>query len=992
MRTEEVSMSGVTIWIGEPRGGRLQVAQRLASRWPEQPLHIASPAAAAAGEGLEGCTLAILDLRPGGGLAGPLLGLIGERLLAAGCAALVVSDEREGAVGEAELEATYAATLAVLGGSAGCPAAADTRAWLIAAARLGIATTLPDGRILRTNAELLELLGAAGLEEVLGRPLETFMARPASLAWDERETGGARVLEAEVDFLRGDGSRVWARLCRRPLPGPSATAGFEVVATELSSERDIRGALAVSEQRYRRLVDAMAEGVIECGPDGQVRVWNAKAERMLGVPARGFVGRHWLASGWEIVREDGSPFPLQDLPLARTLLTGEPHSDVVVGLRPAAGSRAAAGHAENALRWLSVSSRTIGRGPAGSLGAVASFSDITEKKKLEMHLARLQREETMILDSVPAFIWYKDTENRIRRVNRYAAEALKLPAEAVVGRSTAELYPEEAAAYHRDDLEVIATGRPKLGILEPLRTAGGEQRWVETSKVPYFDDSGAITGVIVLAIDVTERRRAEDQLRLLQSAAEQTLDGIVVIHAGQPRRIVYANPAVEMITGLAQGELLGASPSLLIGAGTDQREVRRLRRCMAEGKPFRGEVTYRSRGSSSGQLDLRLEPLRGPDNEITHWVGLGRDITAQQAVLAERERLRLMISRSLLEWQQTFDAIAMPVLLLDPEGRVSRLNEAARNLAGRRFSECLGQRLPLLAGGEPWTTAARLAARMLGGSGMAPALREQPAEAGRTWEVRVHPQPGGGGVIVTLHDLTDLVALQESLRRSATMSAMGMLVAGVAHEVRNPLFGLSALIEAFESQPEPRQAFPAEPFKRGLTRLQSIMQQLLDYGQPAPLVQTPQPLLRTLQEAVEACRGLARERQVEVALAAAPGLPPVVMDESRILQVFLNLLDNAVQHSPAGSRVVLAAAAAGGWLECRVEDAGPGVAEADQAKVFEPFFTRRRGGTGLGLAIVQKIVVEHGGAVCCGSRPGGGTVMTVRLPQAVHSGQPVLAG
>jgi signal transduction histidine kinase len=281
---------------------------------------------------------------------------------------------------------------------------------------------------------------------------------------------------------------------------------------------------------------------------------------------------------------------------------------------------------------------------------------------------------------------------------------------------------------------------------------------------------------------------------------------------------------------------------------------------------------------------------------------------------------------------------------------------------------------------------------MLGGGGAASALREQPAQQGRTWEVRVHLQPGGGGVIVTMHDLTDLVELQESLRRSTTMSAMGMLVAGVAHEVRNPLFGLTALIEAFETQPEPRQAFPVEPFKRGLTRLQNLMQQLLDYGQAAPLVQAPQPLLRTLQEAADSCRGLARERQVEVALAAAAGLPPVIMDESRILQVFLNLLDNAIRHSPAGSRVVLSAAAAGGWLECRVEDSGPGVAEADQAKVFEPFFTRRRGGTGLGLAIVQKIVVEHGGAVSCTGRPGGGTVMTVRLPQAaVPSGHPVLA-
>ncbi len=940
-------MSGVTIWIGGPRGGRLQLALRLARRWPERPLRIVEPAAAAAGEGLAGATLALLDLRAGdgddgqggpGALAGALLGRIAERLLGAGCAALLVGEDHPGAVAETEAEAACAAALAALeevAGAAGmdagalaggCPAAAANHSWLIAAARLGCATCLPDGRLLRANAELLEMLGAGGLEEVLGRTLEAFLARPASLVWEERDAAGVRLTEAEVDFLRADGSSLWVRLCRRPLPGPAAGGGFEIVATELSSERDVRDALAVSEQRYRRLVDAMAEGVLECGPDGQVRVWNAKAERMLGVPARGFVGRHWLAGGWEILREDGSPFPPQELPLARTLRTGEPHSDVVVGLRPPRATRSAG--AEGA----------PGGPDAAGTRATAGAAGIR---------------------ATPGTAGTRATPD---------AAGTKITSGAARTKATSGARPPAA------------------------RAADGTLRWLSVSSRIIGRGPAGSLGAVASFSDITESRRAEEQLRLLQSAAEQTLDGIVVFEAGAPRRIVYANPAVELITGRCRAELLGSPSGLLIGPGTGRREVRRLRRCMAEGKPFRGELAFRSRGRSTGQLDLRLEPLRGPDDEITHWVGLGRDVTAQQAVLAERERLRLMISRSLLEWQQTFDAISMPVLLLDHEGRVSRLNDAARRLARRRFSECLGLRLGLLAGGEPWATAARLAAELMSGGGAAATLHEQPAQNGRTWQVRVQPQPGGGGVIVTMHDLTDLVQLQESLRQSATMSAMGMLVAGVAHEVRNPLFGLSALLEAHEAQPQPRQAFPVEPFRRGVSRLQHIMQQLLDYGQAAPLALSPQPILRTLQEAAEGCRGLARERQVEVALDAAADLPPVVMDESRILQVFLNLLDNAIRHAPAGSRVLLAAAAEGGWLVCRVEDAGPGVAAADQAKVFEPFFTRRRGGTGLGLAIVQRIVVEHGGAVACSSRAGGGTVMTVRLPRAaVRNPQPVLA-
>jgi PAS domain S-box-containing protein len=611
-------------------------------------------------------------------------------------------------------------------------------------------------------------------------------------------------------------------------------------------------------------------------------------------------------------------------------------------------------------------------------GRDGAVPEIAGQQRLAERLARLEREEQAILDTVPAFIWIKDRENRIRRINRYAAAALSLPEDQVAGRSTYELYPQEAGGYYRDDLDVMTTGIPKLGILERLETASGERLWLQTSKVPHFDEDGKVDGVIVLSIDVTAGHRAEEQLRLLESIAEQTREAIMVWSAAT-RRIVYVNPAVVSSTRHSRDELIGRAASTLLGAAVNLKELARLRRSIARGEPFLGEISYGVADGATGQVDLRVEPLRGAGGEITHWVALGRDLTVHKAAEKERERLRETISRSLAEWHQTFDSISLPVLLIEAGGAVGRLNEAARALAGVSFADCLQRRLEQLGRGEPWLTASRLAVAARAFGRLAPAA-EQCASEGRSWEVRAQPLPTGGCVIVTMHDLTDLKRLQESVSRNATMSAMGLLVAGVAHEVRNPLFGLGALLDTFESQAEPRQAFPVEPFRRGLTRLQNLMQQLLDYGQPVPLVRSPQALARALREAVETCSSLARERQVEVVLAAPSDLPRVCIDESRIVQVFSNLLDNAIRHSPAGGRVRLSAAAGADWVECRVEDAGPGVAAADLAAIFEPFFTRRRGGTGLGLAIVQKIVVEHGGVVTCCVREGGGARMVVRLP------------
>jgi PAS domain S-box-containing protein len=131
------------------------------------------------------------------------------------------------------------------------------------------------------------------------------------------------------------------------------------------------------------------------------------------------------------------------------------------------------------------------------------------------------REHDIILDAVPAFVWYKDRANRIVRANRAAADTIgKTPAE-LAGASTYELYPDHAAQYYEDDLEVITSGRPKLGIIEKLRVASGEERWIRTDKVPYRDARGEILGVIVFAVDITEHKRVEAALERTRDELEQ---------------------------------------------------------------------------------------------------------------------------------------------------------------------------------------------------------------------------------------------------------------------------------------------------------------------------------------------------------------------------------------------------------------------------------------------------------------------------------------
>jgi signal transduction histidine kinase len=222
---------------------------------------------------------------------------------------------------------------------------------------------------------------------------------------------------------------------------------------------------------------------------------------------------------------------------------------------------------------------------------------------------------------------------------------------------------------------------------------------------------------------------------------------------------------------------------------------------------------------------------------------------------------------------------------------------------------------------------------------------------------------------------------QAERHREERMAAMGALVAGVAHEVRNPLFGISGTVEAFERRVgnDAYEKYFAV-LKQDVGRLRALMRDLLDYGKPAQLERTPVPMASLLDEAVRACGPLALDLHVDRVVPS--DLPPVFVDRQRMMQVFQNLIENALQHSPGSVTVEAGRAEDGVWAAVR--DAGPGFAPEDLPRLFEPFFTRREGGTGLGLSIAQRIVELHGGRITAENLPAGGAAVTVSLPAFVQ--------
>ena len=141
------------------------------------------------------------------------------------------------------------------------------------------------------------------------------------------------------------------------------------------------------------------------------------------------------------------------------------------------------------------------------------WRDITIQKKNQESILRLSNENQILLDNVPAMIWYKDTKNNFVRVNRYGADIFGMPVEEIEGKNTYDLFPDLADQYYQSDLEVINSKQPKLGIIEQMTLVSGDQIWVQTDKIPLFDKNGQVSGLLVFTVNITERVIIEETLK-----------------------------------------------------------------------------------------------------------------------------------------------------------------------------------------------------------------------------------------------------------------------------------------------------------------------------------------------------------------------------------------------------------------------------------------------------------------------------------------------
>jgi len=233
--------------------------------------------------------------------------------------------------------------------------------------------------------------------------------------------------------------------------------------------------------------------------------------------------------------------------------------------------------------------------------------------------------------------------------------------------------------------------------------------------------------------------------------------------------------------------------------------------------------------------------------------------------------------------------------------------------------------------------------------------------------------------------------LQVELRRSERLAALGKLLAGVAHEVRNPLAGIRSTVQLWQRGIGPDAESHGDLLAE-VDRLDGIVGRLLQFSRADAQDLAPGDLNAVLAESARLARAAAEPQGVRVVLELAPALPPVAMAAPALVQVFRNLTTNALHAMPEGGVLRLASRLdpSRRSVEASVADTGSGLDRETLAHLFEPFFTTKAGGTGLGLAIAREIALAHRGDLRAGNRTDGtGAVFTLILPATPAGGQGV---
>jgi len=354
-------------------------------------------------------------------------------------------------------------------------------------------------------------------------------------------------------------------------------------------------------------------------------------------------------------------------------------------------------------------------------------------------------------------------------------------------------------------------------------------------------------------------------------------------------------------------------------------------------------------------------------------------------------------------WANILASLDDAVIVANTSERVTFINPAAENLTGASARKTRGRALDRLFPRDPWLIEMIRETFMTGhgrrrGEGTLTRMHQSPVAVAVTISPVLDATAAIEGTVIVLHDVSYRRDLEEASRHAERTANLEFLTTGLAHEIKNPLSAIKGAAQLLQhSTREPGVSEHTTIIVREVDRLARLIDELRVLTHPPPLEFTPVNVHKVLDTVV----GLARQRPEwgDIALLTRfdPSLPEVQANENKLVQVFLNLVINALQAMDRRGTLTLttrmitdyhvrgARGARDRFLAAEICDTGPGIPATHAASLFAPFFTTKPQGSGLGLAICQQIVVQHHGRISLHAGRRGGAIARIMLPVAVST-------
>lgn len=594
----------------------------------------------------------------------------------------------------------------------------------------------------------------------------------------------------------------------------------------------------------------------------------------------------------------------------------------------------------------------------------------------------LQRSQQGYRDLIDCFedaVFAMALDGTVRAANRRFTLVFETGFTDIVGRNIRDFIDEVSPAPTPAALEEFHRRRHWSGTVRMRLRRSGAVRYYDCLLHAIVKDD-RVAGVGGLARDVTEQRESETRFTELFNTLQEG-----VYFSTPDGRLLDANPAlVEMLGYSSREELLGVNVSDLYVTPSERPGL--LRELDSRNTVRARELVLRRKdGRHVTCLDTSTA-IRDASGRIIRYQGALVDIT-------ERRDMEEKLHREQEFARRLVDSFPDLIVVMDTAGRYTYVSPRIEELLGFTPGELIGQTMGGRSSEEDQPRMKELFTDIITGRQSYGTIEYRTRHKDGTWRTfRAAASPlfdAQGrivGAVASARDVTDVKRLEQQVMQSEKLAAMGQMIAGVTHELNNPLTALLGITDlARERVTDAGLQRQLDLAHQQARRASEIVKNLLAYARPKAPTKMPVDLNEVVRRTIALHEYSLRKNNIQVDFARAPQPVLIVSDPNQVIQVLLNLLVNAEQairevRDHGRLRLRLGQNDEQAWV-C-VEDDGPGISEEALPKIFDPFFTTKRpgGGTGLGLSICLAIVKEHGGSIEVEGSELGGAAFHVQFP------------